>query len=96
MSLFVVRHQHDADRCPARDPAMGAMLLQHLSARNASKYGIEIHGEAVLDGQHTLFLILDSTDPDQVRRFMEPFQNAGPVEISPASECEAVVARAGC
>jgi len=82
MSLYVVRHQHDADHCPARDPAMGAMLLQHLSARNASKYGIQIHGDAVVDGQHTLFLILDSKDAGQVSRFMEPFQNAGPPDVN--------------
>lgn len=96
MSLYVVRHQHEPENCPARDPAMGAMLLKHLSTANASQYGVHIHGDAVLDGQHTLFLILDSDDAGQVQRFMEPFSKAGPVEIMPASECEAVVARAGC
>ena len=27
MALFVVRHTHTPDRCPAGDPDMGAMLL---------------------------------------------------------------------
>ena len=31
MSLFVVKHQHGAETCPAGDPQMGPMLLQHLS-----------------------------------------------------------------
>jgi hypothetical protein len=31
MSLFIVRHQHAADGCPAQDPFMGAALLNHLS-----------------------------------------------------------------
>ncbi len=60
MSLYFVRHQHSAENCPARDPEMGAMLLTHLSPRNAGKYGINIFGDAVLDGQHTLVLIVDA------------------------------------
>ena len=31
MALFVVRHQHAAERWPAQDPYTGAMLLNHLS-----------------------------------------------------------------
>jgi DMSO/TMAO reductase YedYZ molybdopterin-dependent catalytic subunit len=34
MALFIVRHQHAAERCPAADPQMGAMLLNHLSLRD--------------------------------------------------------------
>ncbi len=96
MKLFVVRHQHEAARCPARNPEMGVMLLQHLSAANAEKHGIRIHGEGVLDGQHTLFLILEAEDDAAVRRYMAPFAQAGTVDIWPASPCEAVVTRQGC
>ena len=96
MSLYVVRHQHDETTCPAKDPAMGAQLLKHLSPLNARKYGITIRGDGVLDGKHTLFMILEAERPTQVEEFMQPFKQAGPVEIWPASECEAVVARAGC
>jgi hypothetical protein len=45
MSLFVVRHQHTAETCPAKDPAMGAMLLKHLSPANARKFGVNIQGD---------------------------------------------------
>ena len=31
MALFVVRHEHAPERCPATDPDMGAMLLAILS-----------------------------------------------------------------
>ena len=96
MSLFFVRHQHDAATCPAQDPEMGGMLLSHLSPNNASKFGVEVRGDAVLDGQHTFVLILEADSQDQVVNFMQPFQQAGPVEIYPASECETVVERAGC
>ena len=96
MSLFVVKHQHSAETCPAGDPQMGPMLLQHLSKPNAAEYGIEIHGEGVIDGGHRLFLILDAQDPEQVTQFMAPFAMAGSVEVLPASRCETVVARAGC
>ena len=96
MSLYFVRHQHSAETCPAKNPEMGEMLLQHLSKANARKFGIELHGEAVLDGQHTLVLILEAEEKEYVEQFMTPFAQAGSVEIMPASACEQVVARAGC
>jgi len=96
MSLFVVRHQHDANTCPAKDPTMGAMLLKHLSPSNARKFGVNIQGDGVLDGKHTLFMILEAESATQVDAFMAPFKQAGPVEVWPASECETVVERGGC
>ena len=96
MSLFVVRHQHNANTCPAKDPEMGAMLLKHLSPSNARKFGITIKGDGVIDGKHTLFMIVEAEEPIAVENFMQPFKQAGPVEVWAASECEAVVARAGC
>lgn len=96
MSLYFVRHQHNPEACPAKNPQMGQMLLQHLSKTNARKFGIELHGEAVLDGQHTLVLILEAEQKESVEQFMTPFAQAGSVEIVPASACEAVVERAGC
>jgi hypothetical protein len=96
MSLFFVRHQHNAETCPAKDPAMGAMLLSHVSPLNARKFGIDIQGDAVLDGQHTFVLILEADNAQQIETFMQPFQMAGSVEIAPASSCEVVVERSGC
>lgn len=96
MSLYFVHHQHSAETCPARDPQMGAMLLAHLSPQNARRYGIEIHGDAVLDGEHTLVLIVEAQSQNSLEEFMQPFRQAGAVEIHPASSCETVVERAGC
>lgn len=96
MALFVVKHQHSAQSCPARDPRMGPMLLQHLSKGNASKFGITIQSEAVVDGQHSLYLTLEASDSQKVQEFMAPFDQAGSVEVLPASRCEAVVQRARC
>jgi hypothetical protein len=96
MSLYFVRHQHQEDTCPAKDPEMGAMLLSHLSPMNARKFGIDLQGDAVLDGQHTLVLIMEAQDKTQIENFMQPFKQAGSVEIWPASTCETVVERAGC
>jgi hypothetical protein len=96
MSLFVVRHQHAANHCPARDPKMAQMLLQHLSSPNVTSYGLTIRAEAVIDNAHTLYMIVDGPDQASVNRFMQPFAQAGPVEILPASPCEVVVSRGGC
>ena len=96
MSLYFVRHVHTPETCPAKDPNMGQMLLTHLSPLNARKFGIDIHGDVVLDNQHTLVLIVDAADRGQLDNFMQPFQMAGTVEVWPASSCEVVVDRAGC
>ncbi|MGH2567984.1 MAG: DUF3303 domain-containing protein [Bacteroidota bacterium] len=96
MSLFLVKHQHPADRCPAGDKHFAPMLLSHLASENAKKFGVTIQGEAVIDGQHTLFLIAEAADRSSVDRFMQPFYQAGSVEILPSSSCEAVVNRGTC
>jgi hypothetical protein len=96
MALYFVRHQHSAETCPAKDPNMGQMLVQHVSKANARKFGVEVLGDAVLDGQHTFVLILEAEDKVYIDNFMQPFAMAGTVEITTASTCEAVVERLGC
>jgi uncharacterized protein with GYD domain len=96
MSLYFVRHQHAAETCPAKNPEMGQMLVQHVDRKNARRFGVDILGDAVLDGQHTFVLIVEAEDKQYVEQFMQPFAMAGSVEITPASSCEAVVARQGC
>lgn len=96
MSLYFVRHQHAAETCPAKNPEMGQMLVQHVSKSNARKFGVDILGDAVIDGQHTFVLIVEAEDRQYVENFMQPFAMAGSVEILPASTCEAVVEREGC
>jgi len=81
VSLFVARHQHAAETCPAKDPAMGQMLLDHLGAASAQKHGVTIHGEAVLDGQHTFYLIAEADDRSRLEEFLQPFAMAGSVEV---------------
>jgi len=97
MPLFVVKHQHPAETCPAGHPQMGPMLLQHIAPANATEnFGVNIHGEAVVDGAHTFCLIVDAPERGQVDQFMAPFSQAGTVEVLPASTCEAVVSRTVC
>jgi DMSO/TMAO reductase YedYZ molybdopterin-dependent catalytic subunit len=96
MALFVVRHQHDSERCPATDPYLGANLLNYLSRSQVRQFGVELHGEAIVQGEHTLYLILESSDQDRVMAFMAPFAKAGTVDIYPASTCARVVASGGC
>lgn len=96
MALFIVRHQHPHERCPAQDPYMGATLLNHLSRPNVRRYGLEMLGEAVVQGEHTLYIIVQADDESRVREFMRPFQMAGSLDIYPASTCARVVASGGC
>jgi DMSO/TMAO reductase YedYZ molybdopterin-dependent catalytic subunit len=96
MALFVVRHHHAAEHCPAQDPYMGAMLLNHLSRPNVRQHGVEIRGEAVVRGEHTMYLIVEAGDEDRLRELMRPFLMAGSLDIYPASTCARVVASGGC
>ena len=96
MPLFIVRHQHPADGCPAQDPFMGASLLNHLSRPNVRKFGLRIQGEAVVQGEHTMYLIVEAADEAGLRAFMQPFQQAGSLDIYPASTCVRTVASGGC
>ena len=96
MPLFIVRHQHPAEGCPAQDPFMGASLLNHLSRPNVRKFGLRIHGEAVAQGEHTMYMIVEADDENRLREFMHPFQMAGSLDIYPASTCVRAVASGGC
>jgi uncharacterized protein with GYD domain len=96
MSLYFVRHQHSAETCPAKNPDTGPTLVQHVTKSNARKFGVDLIGDAVLDGQHTFVLILEAEDKEYIENFMQPFAMAGSVEITPASTCEMVVERQGC
>jgi DMSO/TMAO reductase YedYZ molybdopterin-dependent catalytic subunit len=75
---------------------MGARLLNHLSRPNVKQYGVQIQGEAVVQGEHTAFFIVEAADEASLRSFMAPFQMAGNVDIYPASTCARVVASGGC
>jgi DMSO/TMAO reductase YedYZ molybdopterin-dependent catalytic subunit len=94
--MWIVRHQHPAERCPATDFTAGAQLLNHLSRANADRHGVRIHGEAVLQGAHTLLIIAEAAEEDDLRRFLQPLQQAGSLDIQPAATCAAVVASGGC
>lgn len=96
MALYIVKHQHPAETCPAGDPQIAPMLAQHVSKAGGQRFGIEIHGEGVINGGHTLYLILDAPDEQRVKEYMAPFSQMGSVEVLPASSCEQVVARAAC
>ena len=75
---------------------MGAKLLNYLSRPNVRQHGIQIQGEAVVQDQHTFYLIVEADDEARLRAFMEPFAIAGSVDIYPASTCARVVASGGC
>jgi hypothetical protein len=67
MALFIVRHQHAPKRCPTDDPQMGVVLLNHLSRSNVRQHGVEIQGEAVVQGEHTLYLVAKAQDETGLR-----------------------------
>ena len=96
MALFVVQHKHDAETCPAGHPEMGPALVQHVSPANTAKFGVDVKADAVVDGAHTFYLIIEAPSATEVESFMTPFSQMGSVDIWPSSSCERVVARGKC
>jgi hypothetical protein len=52
--------------CLAADPYMGATLLNYLNQPHVRKHGIGIRGEAIVRGEHTLYLIVEAIDEARV------------------------------
>jgi hypothetical protein len=96
MALFVVEHQHPADRCPAGDPRMAPFLLQLLLDAGAKSRGLTIHSSAVTRGKHHLYVVVEGPDEAAVRNYLAPFGQAGSLDVQLASSCEEVVARGAC
>ncbi len=94
MPLFVTEHTHPAEQCPARNPQMAAGLLALI--QNASKAGIRIHGDAVTNHQHHLYVIAEASNEETIRKYFAPFGQMGTLTVTPASHCEEVVARGAC
>ncbi|MGA8543144.1 MAG: DUF3303 family protein [Thermoplasmata archaeon] len=75
---------------------MAPFLLQILSAPNAEKAGLKLHGDAVARGQHHLYVILEGPNEAAVRQYLGPFAQAGSLDVTLASSCEEVVGRGAC
>jgi len=95
MALFVAQHRHSPESCPASSDA-GALLLAHVSAATAARYGVAIQAEAVVDGEHGLLLIVEAAEREQVEAFMSFFARLGQVQVRSASSSDEAVARGGC
>ena len=99
MPLFVAIHQHAPERCPASDPSMGEMLLNHLSPASAGEYGVSIQAEAVANDKHTFYLIAEAEDQEQMDRFLAPSRRSAPLRYCPpprARRSSTAAAARGC
>jgi DMSO/TMAO reductase YedYZ molybdopterin-dependent catalytic subunit len=52
--------------------------------------------EAVVRGEHTLYMIVEADGEALVRSYMTPFAQAGSLDVYPASTCAGIVSRGGC
>lgn len=96
MPLFLADHKHTAETCPTSQPEMMQMLGQHVSQENASKFGITIHSDVVIPGEHHMMMVLAAASQEPIDRFMQPFSMVGSVQITEVRTCEQVVASARC
>ena len=96
MPLFLADHRHTAETCPTQKPEMMQMLGQHVSQENANKFGITIHSDVVVPGEHHLMMVLAASSQEPVDQFMQPFSMVGTVQVTEVRTCEQVVATARC
>ncbi len=94
MGLYLVEHHHSAESCPAQNVEMATALAGHVTPDNAAKFGLSVVSDCVVEGEHTLFLLVDSDSQDKVEAFAAPFKQAGPTTIKPAITCDIVAGRA--
>jgi hypothetical protein len=93
--LFVVQHRHPPEHCPA-SAGMGSLLLSHVSAAAAARYGVSIEAEALIDGEHCLLLVVEAASQEAVERFLAFLPHPGGLRVLPASTAEEAVERGGC
>lgn len=96
MPLYLAEHQHSAETCPTKNRDMMLMLGQHVTQETADKFGIKIHSDVVLPGQHHLMMVLEADAPEPVNDYMKPFSMVGSVDVKEVHTCEQVVATATC
>ena len=75
---------------------MGKTLWADIHQDNASKLGITVEASAEAKSQHSLNVIMEAADRQNVAEFMEPFAQMGIVEVKTGITCEAIVARGKC
>jgi hypothetical protein len=95
IALFVARHTHSPEDCPAL-PGTGARLLTCVSTAAAARYGVIIEAEALIGTEHVLLLVVGAASRDAVERFMASLPGRGDLRILPAYTAEEAVERGGC
>lgn len=95
MALFLFQHQHTAETCPTKNPEMVQQLAKHTTRAEAERFGIKIHGDAVLPDKHTLVMVLEADSEAKVREYVQPFAMVGSVSVDVALDCQEVAIR-GC
>lgn len=95
MSLFVVQHRHPPEHCPA-SAGDGSLLLSHVSAASAARYGVAIEAEAVIEGEHCLLLVVEAPSRESVERFLAFLPHQGGLRVMSAATAEEAVERGCC
>jgi len=90
----VAQHDYSLETRPT-SPELGALLLAHVSAATAARYGVTIQAEAVIDEEHRLILIVEAAGRENVERFVAFFTRFGSVQLYSASSGEETVRREG-
>ncbi|MCX6020669.1 MAG: sulfite oxidase [Chloroflexi bacterium] len=94
MSRFLVEHRHRNETCPSGNAEMVQQLAGHLHPENAARFGVQVLSDCVIEGEHTLIMVLEAESPDKITTFVTPFLMVGSVNIRPVITCDIVAARA--
>jgi hypothetical protein len=95
IALFVARHRHAPEDCPAR-PGRGELLLSRVSAAVAARHGVTIEAEAFIGAPHVLLLVVEAASLAAVKQFLAFLPDSGDLMILPAFTAEEAVEHGGC
>jgi hypothetical protein len=95
IALFIARHQHAPQDCPALS-GRGELLLSRVSAAAAAGYGVTIEAEAFIADQHVLLLVVQAARPEAVGQFLSLLPCPGDLVVLPAFTAEEAIERGGC
>ncbi|MEX0750408.1 MAG: DUF3303 family protein [Dehalococcoidia bacterium] len=94
MPLYLTEHKHSAETCPTKNRDMMLMLGQHVTQETADKFGIKIHSDVVIPGEHHMMMVLEADSQKPIDEYMQPFSMVGSVDVKEVHTCEQVVATA--
>jgi hypothetical protein len=79
--LIMAKHTHTSETCSTQDKERQTAFRKIVS--NASKNSVMIHGMYVNEPAHTMYILLEAANADQIAHVFDPVLQYGHIESVP-------------